>query len=37
MFNAAGDLDERTYTFEHPEQGTVVYLVTPGAPPMQLG
>jgi hypothetical protein len=36
-FDPSGDLDERTYTFEHPEQGTVVYLVAPGAPPVPLG
>lgn len=36
-FDAAGELDERTYTFEHPELGTVVYLVTPGELPMQIG
>ena len=36
-FDAADDLDERTYAFEHPELGSFVYLVTPGAAPIQIG
>lgn len=36
-FDMGGALDERTYTFEHPDQGTFVYLVVPGAPPMPIG
>lgn len=32
-----GDLDERTYTFVHPDHGTVIYLVGPGSPPMPIG
>jgi hypothetical protein len=35
-FDDAGVLDERTYTFETPELGTIAFLVAPGEAPMQL-